>query len=638
MYQGKEQNRWRKLSGLLSGLARDTTANTALIVAVTLMPLMALVGGGVDLGRAYLAQSQLQQACDAGVLASRKTMGSTVINGALPGWVTTPGTAMFNINFLSGAYGTTGRSFSMAMETDTSITGTASVTVPTTLMRVFGFTTLPVNVTCQARLNFTNLDVMMVLDTTKSMLDTNPSDTQSRITILRDVVRSFHAQLESTKVAGTRIRYGFVPYSTNVNVGSLLANNWVVNSWTYQSREPGTPQISSEWWDLNWVTVSGSSSSTMISTYPATYHPASNEYNSAWYSCDTSPPANTYNATNVITGTSSVPFVGPPAGTKTTEYHKLTETGNYHWVNQSGTTCQVYRDTYNTLVRTYEHVTQPTMVATWRYAPISKNVNNWRTETNGCIEERDTYEINNWAAVNLSNAKDLDIDLVPTGNTSTQWRPMYPNDIYERELWGAGYGSYNVNPVTSTGWFFQPTGYPDLVACPTVSKKLAEMTATEVDTYVNSLVPSGTTYHDIGMIWGGRLISPTGLFASENADVAGTPTGRHLIFLTDGQTESYDFAYGAYGVEPLDRRRWNPAAPVGGLTLDQVVEKRFSVACNQVKNKNVTVWVIAFGTTINPILTNCAGPGHWFEANNATSLNSAFAAIAASMGDLRISR
>ena len=59
------------------------------------------------------------------------------------------------------------------------------------------------------------------------------------------------------------------------------------------------------------------------------------------------------------------------------------------------------------------------------------------------------------------------------------------------------------------------------------------------------------------MIWGGRLISPTGLFADENADLsASAPTSRNLIFLTDGETAPYDLSYSSYGVEPLDQRRW----------------------------------------------------------------------------------
>jgi hypothetical protein len=137
------------------------------------------------------------------------------------------------------------------------------------------------------------------------------------------------------------------------------------------------------------------------------------------------------------------------------------------------------------------------------------------------------------------------------------------------------------------------------------------------------------------MIWGGRLISPTGLFAAENADAPGKTTNRNLIMLTDGETATSQYAYGPYGIEPLDRRRWSKAST---STLTNVVEKRFAVACDEVKKRNVTVWFIAFGTNLNPVMTACAGSGHYFKADNAAELNAIFSKIAASMGDLRISK
>ncbi len=68
--------------------------------------------------------------------------------------------------------------------------------------------------------------------------------------------------------------------------------------------------------------------------------------------------------------------------------------------------------------------------------------------------------------------------------------------------------------------------------------------------YINSLDPvSQGTYHDIGMLWGARLLSPTGIFADENAFTAeGGAIERHMIFMTDGSTQTQlDNVY-AYGL------------------------------------------------------------------------------------------
>ncbi len=635
--------------GILRPLLRNQSGNTIMLVAAAIAPLLAMVGGAIDMGRSYLSESRLQQACDAGVLAARKKLGSTVVlDGLVPANVATDGNKFFNINFRSGAYGTQNRAFTMTLQPDYSINGVATVDVPTTVMKIFAFDKIPVRVVCEAQLNFSNTDVMMVLDTTGSMNQTNPSDTQPKLAILKSVVHNYSVMMEGSKGPGTRIRYGFVPYSVNVNVGALLDNNWVVDNWTYQSRE--VTSTTSGTYDYtyqdNWTTISGTYSTVVQSTYAGTWHPptvvTTTEGSTTvpgYYSCDTSPPASTYTASSVVLSDVSTPWTGPPAGTKRVVHIRLTENGAYYWLNWNGASCEVIRGDYNSLIREYDQITIPaaSSTPTYRYAPIARSVTSWRSETNGCMEERATYEITDYSNVDFTRALDLDLDRVPTvGVPATQWRPSYPNVIYERSLDYYGNGSFSVPQVITTDpYLFQPVNNSGLTTCPTAARKLAEMTTSDVDGYLASLVAQGSTYHDIGMIWGGRLLSSTGLFAAENADVAGKPTNRHLIFLTDGETAPRDIAYGAYGVEPLDQRRWSPAS---SLTLTKVVENRFTVACDEVKKRNITVWVIGFGTSMTNMLKNCAGNGRWFQADDATALNAAFAKIAASMGDLRISK
>ncbi len=628
--------------GILRPLLRDRSGNTSLIVAGSIAPLLAMVGGGIDMGRSYLTESRLQRACDAGVLAARKKLGPSVVtDGMVPAAVADSGNRFFNINFRSGMFGTNNRNFTMTLEPDYSISGVATVAVPTTIMKLFAISKVDVRVLCQARLNYTNTDVMMVLDTTGSMSRTNSGDKQSRITVLKSVVQTFHAQLEGSKGVGIRLRYGFVPYAVNVNVGGLLKNEWMVHNWTYQSREEqstATSVVDYTYTD-KWLTVAGSYAASIVETYPANYNPPNGESDSGHYNCQKPAPPNHYTSSDDVLTTTSEPFIGPPAGTKTTKHRRLTENGEVYWLQVNGTTCEVWGGIYTALTREYDQITYPvyTKSSLFRYAPVSRDVVNWRSESNGCIEERDTYEITDYNNVNLDLALDLNIDRVPSmGVAATQWRPSYPDIIYGRALDSNGKGKFSVDPVvTNNAYLFQPANFSGLVACPTPARKLEEMNAGDVSTYLNSLTIGGNTYHDIGMIWGGRLLSPTGLFAAENADDGGKPTNRHLIFLTDGQTSTNDIAYGTYGFEPLDRRRWTPSSV---LSLNAVVEKRFGVACNEVKKRNITVWVIGFGTTMSDLMKDCAGAGRWFQADNATQLTAAFGKIAASMGDLRIAK
>ncbi len=166
-----------KVSGVMSHLLKNEEGNVLVLFAVAVIPFFGLVGGGVDMSRIYLTQTRLQGACDAGALIGRKTMG-------LGTWAANNNAAntlaekLFDQNFPSGAYGTTGLTRSFA-ESNGNVTGTASVTVPMTLMQVVGQKSQDVAVKCQAELRIPNTDVMFVLDTTGSMDQSIPNSGSS---------------------------------------------------------------------------------------------------------------------------------------------------------------------------------------------------------------------------------------------------------------------------------------------------------------------------------------------------------------------------------------------------------------------------------------------------------------------------
>ena len=641
-------------SGFLRSLLRDRSGNALAIVAAAIVPLLAIIGGGIDMGRSYLTESRLQAACDAGVLAARKTLGSTVAaGGVIPAAAGTSAQTFFNINFPNGLYGTQNRTFVPTLEADYAISGVATAEVPTTIMRLFSFTKVPVRVECEAKLNFSNTDLMMVLDTTGSMLATTTlnSVTMTRMAALKSVVRDFYLQMDASRTVGTRIRYGFLPYSNNVNVGGLLQNAWVATTWDYHSRVRVADQTySGIWaWSQNHrpsVPPQGSTAGwDEISRYVATWNPPTSETGIGYYSCPTpTPPDTGSNSTPVVIVARHEDPVG--SGRYVTTYQWVRNTTEY-WQTVSGTDCVTYRYTYTNYREDFEYIEEPytTSYPAYDYKPMTTTFTDWRTQTQGCIEERQTsnaHDFSNFAAIDVNSTYlDLNLDLVPTaGVPATQWKPAHPSVVYLRgiDYYGGGTPS-PANILNTTYDYMHPhtTSYMvGATACPAPAMNLTQLdnNVAAIDSYLATLTATGVTYHDIGMIWGGRMISKDGIFATENADVAGKPTNRHLIFLTDGATETLDIAYSAYGIEGLDNRR-----KPGGLTLNQTVERRFAFACEEVKKRNITVWVIGFGTAVTQLMKDCAGDEHhWFPANDANELAEAFATIGASMGDLRITK
>jgi hypothetical protein len=281
--------------------------------------------------------------------------------------------------------------------------------------------------------------------------------------------------------------------------------------------------------------------------------------------------------------------------------------------------------------------------------PIGSSGTNTNVSWTGCIEERQASATKNsdhdpsdeWGTI-PSDANDMNIDLLPDPNVAgTQWGPQLRGAVYFR-----GASTDTISNVTSSSNFSQPTHY-----CTTEAKKLQTWyTPGSFVTYVDSLTAIGNTYHDIGMIWGARFISPTGIFASENAQTnSGGAIQRHIIFMTDGDTMSRVDDYSAYGISWWDRRQ-TTYAPVddegGGAGLDsstaRMINAHLTALCTAIKNKNITLWVIGYGgaTNINSATTArlqaCATSGKYFAADDTATLISNFKQIASEIAELRL--
>ena len=91
-----------------SNLFRDQRGNAMMLTAAAIVPVVGIVGSAVDIGRAYMTQLRLQQACDAGVLAGRRAMAGALYTDPAK----TEANKMFNFNFPDGNFGSHAVSFS----------------------------------------------------------------------------------------------------------------------------------------------------------------------------------------------------------------------------------------------------------------------------------------------------------------------------------------------------------------------------------------------------------------------------------------------------------------------------------------------------------------------------------------------
>jgi len=630
----------RTRGGLLKRLARDTRGNTLAIMAAALVPLAGMIGSGVDMSRAYMAKSRLQSACDSAALAGRRVMTNDAIDTA----VRNEATRFMNANFPQRLYGTAAFAPNITRPVAGTVRITANTTIPTSIMSLFGFESLPINVSCDASLNFVNTDVMLVLDVTGSM--DNDLNGTKKIVALRDAVMALYDQLAPTQqqleANGLRLRYGIVPYSSTVNVGSLIRDanaDFIANNVTYQSRVAN--------YDNQIAEYTGEvqpPSAPVEQTYSASisqsdcdkYGQNANFGNFSRSAANGGGPAPqaTWSRTFSNDESSGVDWGWPGAndtsGTNRTCRRRYVQTNtvyqvsDYHYVSTGYSYRPEVIDVSDYKMGgsvTYATNRQGQTEEGGSFDPfeLANNGTGMGTNTltwNGCIEERATVNtITTASGFNIpANAFDLDINLIPH-NEATRWRPMLPQLVWR------GDGTNMAN-----------------AACPAASRRLQAWDRAGLLGYVNGLNPVGSTYHDIGMIWGARMISNAGIFADSPDTFGAMPVARHIIFMTDGQMDTDNGIYAFQGIERNDQRVSGMSNP-SESELNGRHMQRFQMICNATKGQNVSIWVIAFGTTLTTQMQTCASNANQASTiTNRDQLIARFRQIGSNIGALRLTQ
>lgn len=615
----------------------------------------ALIGGATDISRAWRTQTRLQAACDAGVLAGRRGVTTSGFDAAAK----TQAENYFFANFDEAHQDSHDTTFvPSSADKGGTIDAVATTSLPPLMMQLFGFPGFDLSVRCTASMGVGNSDIMMVLDTTGSMGWQLAGSTQTRIEALRVAMKNFYSTVENA-LSGTnaRVRYGFVPYSSTVNVGALLRNldpGYLVDSWTIQSRQAvyRTVQTVSGYGAPTRTTGSGTSTTT-FGNYSSFGNTRYNNQNQ----CNAARPANTAWANNGAASTSAPVTTINGSGqrvttTTTTQPQRMTE---YACTSSGGSGWGIiwryaFRDQYAYTYDTENPVyTSSQVFDRWDYRPVTydtsrfKNFEAVSTPTGdngtavsstwrGCIEERSTVSEPSftWSLLGgyaPAGAQDLEIDLAPDSSTQSKWAPMWPNVAYIRTV---TYGGV----VYMNSAMPSPTGQQAASSCPTAARLLATMNSSAFNAFADSLAPAGATYHDIGMVWGARLSSPDGLWSSNVREppANGGEVSRHMIFMTDGEMAPSYSVQSAWGIEYHDRRVTDD-----GYSEDTSRHNsRFLALCEAVKAKGIRVWVIAFAQAMTPELQACSSTDSAFTAANASQLDAAFQAIAKQVGELRV--
>ena len=659
---------------LLGRLARDPSGNTLAIMAAMLLPMTALAGSTVDIARLYLVKVRLQQACDSAVLAGRRYLTDSS-STSLDDNTITQATNFFNNNFKPGWLQTTDVTFTPVKQNTNRVGGTASATVPMALMRIFGFSSQTLTVQCEARFDIADTDIVFVLDTTGSMAclpsddDTTcasyagsaakvayarPSDTGqenpdsrnksvpgypgstgyyvteksgSRISALRTAVVDFYKTLAANVQPGTHVRYGFVTYTSVVNAGRAVLDA--------SAESPGSAYMIGQ-------TGAGN-------TAPYQSRKVTADFTSATSASTVTNITQTNCNNRAVPRNPATPLTYDPStgqATQTTVTYSSSSNG----------TCTISAKTY---------------IPQWTYTSVNQDVSSYITSKSiddptkvksetagwtGCVEEPSTTP-NTFSFSSAALPPDINPDIVPTQDNQ-RWVPSFIEAVYGRNSssssnvvsftrtsattsngdttnaninLGFPYMKFNSGQLLQLGFF----------TCGKPVQRLAEVTEQNVSDYVNApdFRAIGGTYHDEGMIWGVRLLSPNGIFKADTQPWPGriNPPNRVIVFLTDGTIAPNTSIYGAHGIEFFDRR-------VSGTntttSLSDFHNARFLAMCDYAKSSlNINVWTVAFSLESTPQLTSCASNNNQaLSSLSGSDLSDKFKQIALHVARLRLSQ
>jgi hypothetical protein len=457
-----------------------------------------------------------------------------------------------------------------------------------TLMAIFGKTDATITVTCQANYDIADTDILFVLDTTGSMACL-PSDSTSTC----------------NTYAGSASKITYSRPSDSTGENDSMAG-YPGSTGYYVQEKSGSRIAALRTAVLNFY-------DTMKANVDSSTHV---RYGFVTYT-------STVNAGKAIVSISPAYMIGGSGNsTRSWTYQSRVRDGSTSWGVPRWVYKSVALDVSGYVAGS--SVTDPS------------KANGATSAWLGCVEERNTTAgASSFSTSNLP--ADLDPDLVPS-SAGTSWRPMWPEVEYARNNYGS------TAQVTSSGDDednHPNLGHPDqlkagYVSCGKPVRRLGEMTRTEISDYVNAadFRPIGGTYHDTGMIWGTRLLSPDGIFANDTQAWPGRQEpNRVIVFLTDGDMSPNQQVYGMYGMEYYDRRVSNGSFN----SLTAFHNARFLAECSKAKAMNIDVWTVAIDSSASPELQSCATTtSQALYTTTGGGLAATFSTIAKQIAMLRI--
>ncbi|WP_244593538.1 TadE/TadG family type IV pilus assembly protein [Methylopila sp. Yamaguchi] len=208
---------------------RSDSGATAPLLGLIGLVLIGCMGIAIDIGRSMIVRTRLYDSLDAAGLAVANRIST--VNP------TAEATKFVKANFVDNFAGARVTAVTATPNADKSVLAlTATATMPTSFMRLFGQDLVTVKATSEVTRKLTGLEVVMVLDNTGSM------EVSSSMPALKDAANLLVDQLFGDQTTAKNLYVGLVPFSQAVNIGTSVARTaWVKPSTLLNTTHPYYP-------------------------------------------------------------------------------------------------------------------------------------------------------------------------------------------------------------------------------------------------------------------------------------------------------------------------------------------------------------------------------------------------------------
>jgi Flp pilus assembly protein TadG len=460
----------------LREFARARRGNVAMMFGLALVPLVIAGGVGLDLARGMMVRSAMSEALDAAALAVGSTKGldrAAALDLAQK---------YFNANYKGdAAYGTPTVTIGA---TDYSSAGSVKITatdpMPTTLMKIAGFQTIPISTSTTVVWGQSKLWVALALDNTGSMCEPEkfPCDSSTTSTIKINALKTATNQLldilaGAAATAGD-VQASIVPFNQYVRWDP---SNTSKVDWTDWESQPANVDLDGK------TDLIGPGDDCPFTT-------SSNGKKSPYgYYCMDSAIQGSANTTSII----------PKSGTYKGYICPGVDSGSYNDRREH----RFYNGCYtSTATGSTKQVSSGSYATCDGYYNCTCSGSGWNKKCNA------NYYKHKWVTNAHSTWKGCVMDRVQDADT------------YDTSTNSAGYPAVNLSDPSNNGY-----------DCPVASAMGLSSTWATLKSKVSSMIAAGGTNQTIGLAHAMETMTASGAFG---AGTLPANTARYIILLSDG--------------------------------------------------------------------------------------------------------